>query len=757
LNFIKYSWLRRRRPVTLAVLLLLTACGMGTKTPERTITPTNTLPPPEVQTTLRPEADGTAQAFLEGWKTGDYAGMYALLSAESKKAITEEQFAKRYDDVANEAALSELVTQTQPSQPYEDSAKVPFKVTLRSAVVGDITREMIMPLVLEQGQWRLSWNDGLILPELAGGNYLKLDKETPKRASIYDNKGNPLAAQTDAVAIGVYPDYVDLGNSKGLLTMLSVLTNYRSDVLVNMINHANPGDYIPLGEIPADQDPTHVSLLAKYGAAVASAYSSRLYYNNGIAPHVVGYVSSIQKDELSAYQRKGYSADERIGRKGLESWGDDVLAGKHGGTLYVFSPEGQPVGQLGATPSQPGKDIYTTIDRDLQSQAQKAMSVYRGAIVVMERDTGRVLAMVSTPGFDPNAYETNNYNWNTLLNSILNNPSNPQFNRAAEGQYPLGSVFKLVTIAAGLESGRFTADSTYDCGYTFEELPGFTRYDWTWEHFQNDGETKPSGMLTLPQGLIRSCNPYFWHIGLDLYNAGLTKAVSDMARSYGLGSKTGIEGVQEEAGKITDPGSQVDAINNAIGQGETLVTPLQVARFVAALGNGGTLYRPQVIERIVGPDGVASFTLKPEAQGTLPLKPQNLALIQEAMIGVVRSLSPYGTARKPMLGLDIPIAGKTGTAESSNGPSHAWFAGYTMANNPDKPDIAVAVIAENAGEGSEIAAPIFRRIIELYFYGKPLRLYPWEATFDVTRSPTPEVTETPTPEPGKRGQPGIHP
>ena len=164
---------------------------------------------------------------------------------------------------------------------------------------------------------------------------------------------------------------------------------------------------------------------------------------------------------------------------------------------------------------------------------------------------------------------------------------------------------------------------------------------------------------------MRSCNPLFWHIGLDLYNVGLTTAISDMSRKFGLGSKTGIEGIDEEAGKVPDPGSQVDAINLAIGQGDLQVTPLQVARFVAALGNGGTLYRPQVIEKIVSRTGEVSLNFKKEAQGTLPLKPENLLFIQEAMKGVVTSQKPLGTGFLPMRGLDIPVAAKTGTATSA--------------------------------------------------------------------------------------------
>jgi penicillin-binding protein 2 len=739
------------RYIFLAVILGLLGACQYSPTPEINPTSTPTLRPPEKYTTRVPDVGATVSAFLDDWSAGDYESMYNMLASESQSTTSREDFIQRYQDVSNEIALSKVAYQIFSPQTSTDSAEVPYQMTLESTVIPGITREMTMKLKMENGEWRVRWDESLILPELAGGNYLRMDLEQQPRAGIYDRYGNVIASQQEAAAIGLWTDYVDLKDSKGLLSLLSTMTNYRSYALVDMIEQAWPGTYLALGEVPADQDTRRLELLSTYGAVVVSKYNRRLYYEDGIAPHVVGYVSAIQEDELNDYRRKGYPADARVGRKGLELWGESLLSGKHGGALYVFNPEGKLIGELGSTPSEPGQAIHTTLERDFQYEAQKAMSVFNGAIVVMERDTGRVLAMVSTPGFDPNAYETDNYNWNTLLNEILNNPNSPQFNRAAQGQYPLGSVSKIITISAALESGRYTAESTYDCGYVFEEIAGFPRYDWTWDHFQEDGVTKPSGLLTLPEGLIRSCNPYFWHIGLDLYNAGMTTAISNMARSFGLGSPTGIDVIDEETGQIPDPQSPVDAINLAIGQGDMQVTPLQVARFIAAIGNGGTLYRPQLIEAIVPPGATFTTTFKAEAQGTLPIKPENLKLIQDALVGVVRSEKPVGTALRPFRGLEINVAGKTGTATAASGDPHAWFAGYTFEERPDRPDIAVAVIAENAGEGSEIAAPIFRRIVELYFYGRALKLYPWEANFDVTRSPTAILTDTPT------AQPGINP
>ncbi|MFM8319928.1 MAG: penicillin-binding transpeptidase domain-containing protein [Chloroflexota bacterium] len=742
-----WNTIRRSRIIRLpALLLLFLLVSCGRSTPQVTPTATRPLPTPQAFTTSMPEAAGAAQVFLDGWKAEDYAGMYALLTPAAQAAITQDDFVKRYTDTANEAGMIEMSYRILDSVSHPEGGQVSYEVTLTSAILGPITRQMQMPLSLDGGQWRVAWNDGLILPELAGGNYLKMDSGQQTRAAILDRSGNPLARETESAAIGVYPDYVNLKDDEGLISLLAQLSNRRYDTIsswIETLQEDQPGSYLPVAELPVDQDPRRLDLLAGWNASIVSRYTRRLYYGSGIGSHLTGYVSPIQEDEVSLYRRKGYRSDERVGRKGLELWGEDTLMGKRGGTLYVFSPDGRPVAELGSLPGEPGQEITTTIDRTYQYEAQKAMSVFTGAAVVLERDTGRVLALVSSPNFDPNAFEIENYNWNTLLGQIVNNPDKPQFNRATQGQYPLGSVFKIITMAAGFESQRYTPDFIYDCQYTFEELPGFTRYDWTWDHFQEDGVTLPSGKVTYLEGLMRSCNPLYWHIGLDLFRVGLTGSISNMARGFGLGSKTGITGVDEEAGNIPDPASEVDAINLAIGQGEMLVTPLQVARFIAAVGNGGTLYRPQIIEKIAPPGGEASFTFQPEAQGTLPLKPEFLAMIQEAMVGVVRNEKPRGTAWRPMSGLDIPLAGKTGTAEAPAGDSHAWFAGYTFANRPDKPDIAVVVIAENAGEGSEIAAPIVRRLIELYFYGKPLKLYRWESAFDATREPTKPVPDTP--------------
>ncbi|HLA87944.1 MAG TPA: penicillin-binding transpeptidase domain-containing protein, partial [Anaerolineales bacterium] len=354
--------------------------------------------------------------------------------------------------------------------------------------------------------------------------------------------------------------------------------------------------------------------------------------------------------------------------------------------------------------------------------------------------------MASSPDYDPNYFEPNNPN-NLGLGNLLSSASEPLLNRAAQGQYPLGSVFKIITFSAALESGLYLKDTPYNCQYDFTELPDRIRYDWTYQHCQdriaagqfcNTSDSTPSGLLTLQEGLMRSCNPYFWHIGNDLFtNWDRGNDIANMARAFGLGSETGIQQILEEAGQIDDPATNIDAVNQAIGQGTVQVTPLQVARFMAAIANGGTLYRPQIVEKIQPIDGDSLLMFKPEAQATLPLRSENLDILREALLMVTED--SLGTARFNMRGLQFKVAGKTGTAESGSGQPHGWFAGYTLnEENTGLPDIAIVVIVENIGEGSDYAVPIFRYMVETYYYKNPGRFsYPNFTVGQPPYTPTP--------------------
>jgi penicillin-binding protein 2 len=744
----------------LIVLTLLAGCTGapgGTSLIPSTSTPD--LPAPSIEVTRAPDALSQLKGFFEAWKANNYEVMYGYLSATSQQNISQDDFTQRYRNAMNNLGLQDLGVEVVSSTINPQDAQVNVRVVYRSSMVGDLTREMTYNMRMESNQWRIDWEEGLILPELRGGNTLAMDYETPNRGEIFDRKGNLIVSQTEAVAFGVNPAFINEDQEATLLYELANLTGMApGDVQAKYQNYYGQDWYVPIGEASLEETNKRYGILAGLGGMVImNNYTSRYYWKGGIAPQTVGYTSPLQPEQFDDYVRKGYPRDARIGQMGIEQWAEDKLAGKSGGTLYVVSPQGSIVSYLGKSEAQKPSSVYMTIDSSLQFQAQQALTGFRGSIVVLERDSGRVLAIVSSPEYDPNLFEPNNYNSSSGLGILVNDPNTPLLNRATQGGYPLGSVFKLITFAAAIESGTYTKDLTFNCEYTWNEFPGRTFNDWTYDRYlrelqaTGEGTTKPSGVLTLTQGLIRSCNPWFYHIGFDLFSQGRVTAVADMARGFGLGSPTGIVGVNEIPGQIVNPPTLLDAVNQAIGQGEMLVTPLQVARFIAAIGNGGTLYRPQVVEKFVDANGAETPVFKPEAAGTLPIKPETLAAIREGMLGVIESTNPRGTAEHRFRGFEYKIYGKTGTAETGiPGYPHSWFAGYTDQQIEGVPDIAIAVIAENAGEGSEFAAQIFRRVVEIYFKGRPVRPYSWETSIGVTRTPTPfgfEGTQTAQPRP----------
>jgi cell division protein FtsI/penicillin-binding protein 2 len=728
------------------ILAFLSACGNGTGPLSpifATSTPTPLLPTAQVTIIPAPDAQAAVTAFLQALQKDDYAGMYDMLSQSSRDAITLEDFSKRYNDVLNMMSASNIEYAINSSQLSPQAAEVAYSIIYKTVLAGDIQRNIVAHLVNEDGAWKVQWDDGMILPELAGGNQLAMEYSVPARGNIYDRDGKPIVTQADAFAFGIQTDQINLDTINTLVTDLGRLCGYDPKYIRDLIDANGPGNYLPMCEGTRDEAQRLLSINPG-GLVISDEYNSRYYFKTGLAPQAVGYTQLISPEQMNEYRRLGYNGSEKVGQAGIEKWAEDYLAGKHGGILRVVSPDGQPISILGQSDRQPADSVYLTIDENMQYYAQQALEFFRGAIVVMEVDTGRVVAMASSPDFDPNLFDPNNPN-NSAVTDLVNNTNQPTFNRATQGQYPLGSAFKPITMAAALNSGLYEKNTTYPCEYDFTELGDRTLHDWTYDHCQkriaagqfcDTSDSKPSGLLTLQEGLMRSCNPYFWHIGLDLYKYDRKNDIANMARAFGLGSKTGIDQVEENSGQISDPVTDIDAVNQAIGQGDMLVTPLQVARYMAAVANGGTLYRPQIVEKILPVEGDPKLVFRPEANGTLPLRKENLDILREALKMVTQN--PRGTAHYNLRGLQFDVSGKTGTAESGNGDSHAWFAGYTENEaNTKKPDLAIAVIAENQGEGSEYAVPIFRAMVETYYYGSP-QTKPWYG-------PVGEPLYTPTP------------
>ncbi len=735
--------------ILFALSLLVTTCGNSNQSispPQAKDTdtavpsqpsPTQTDPPPTATVRI-PGAEGTAGAFLEALEAEDYGTMYAWTTPSTQAIIGPEAFTQRYTQALAAAGVISVTADLHSVLQQEDQAKATYGLTWHSAMVGELQAEVEMDLAFEGAHWGVVWHEGLIWPDMFGGYFMYMDYQAPARANIYDRDGLGLAVESRLISIGVIPGQIS--DETTLLNAVSAVTGL-PPADIQSIYGGQPLDwYIPIADVTIEAAQSHREALETTDGIVIKEKEARYYPQGGIAPHIVGYVGLIPAEQLDDYLARGYRGDEWVGVAGLESWSEALLAGKPGVTLRVVTHDGKTHRTLAETELIVSRPIYTTLQRDFQLKVQEILGDRTGAIVVLDPNSGAVLAMASGPGFDPNVFILPDATAERI--TLLSEPRRPLLNRATQGTYPLGSVFKIITMAAALEAGGFTPESLYTCTGVWSELgPGAIKKDWL---------AGGHGTLTLVQGLERSCDPYFYHVGLALANVGFD-TLPEYARGFGLGQPSGIEGVAEVGGLVPDPDWKLenhgegwasgDSVNLAIGQGFLTVTPLQVARYFAAVANKGTLYRPRVIDRIgAAPDGsIPEEILEPEITGKLPISEENLSAIREGLEGATQR--PGGTATHRFYGLSIPVAGKTGTAQAPGATSlpHSWFAGYAPSNCDDLPEgcseqIAIVVMIENAGEGSSVAAPLFRQVVEAYF-GLP-------------ETPLPPEALPPTPTPG---------
>ena len=696
----------------------------------------STMPTSAMDAAAAASAQSVASHYLGAWQAENFSEMYKMLSTLSRDAVSMEAFQEEFIDAANTMTLEKIDFSILSTMARERQAEVAYRVDFNTRLFGVISRDMVMSLRREGNIWRVQWSRGLILPELGEENGLEFVHQVPSRGRIFDREGAPLAAYENALAIGLVPGEILPQQAELIYETLAGISKFDADELADLVDSTPSDWYLPVITLArADVGPSLETLMGLSGVRI-DEFRSRYYTDGGVAPHVLGYMLYIPEEELDAYLRLGYQQDQRVGATGLEAAYEMDLAGKHGGSLYLVGPGGKILSLIAVSQPEAGDSIYTTIDKQLQMRLQESLGDLRAAVVVMEIDTGRVLAMVSNPSFDPNAFDKAETE-EGLLQSYFTDEDQPLFNRATQGQYPLGSVFKTISMSAALEKNLYNQYSSLFCGQSMWVCDSVTLYDWTYSH-----GVGASGELTLEEGLMRSCNPWFYRIGESLFEGGYEDALSQMASGFGLGKETGIE-ISEASGNIPETaGTCVNSAQMAIGQGEILVTPLQVANFMSAMANGGTLYKPSLVKSIQTPSGEEKYSFEPEALGELPISDETRGYVLEGLRLVIEE--QRGTGYWAMQGLDIPVSGKTGTAQTPTGNSHAWFAGFSRQNDPDRPDIAVAVIIENGGEGSAMAAPVFRRAVSLYFsdYADPSGLMPWESEPYQPMEPTPTSTST---------------
>ncbi len=432
----------------------------------------------------------------------------------------------------------------------------------------------------------------------------------------------------------------------------------------------------------------------------------RVYPHGSLAAHLLGHVGEISEAELDNLETRGYRAGSYIGRTGLERVYESVLRGRDGEEYHEVSAVGRRLGRFlgrNPVPPVPGRILHLYLDTELQAQAESLLAGSRGAVCVLDVDTGGLRVHASSPTFDPNRFATGigAEEWNRLNTD----GERPLLDRTVQAVYAPGSTFKIVSFVATLQERilGYRDQPPTPCfgGYQFGN-----RWFGCWEEGGH-------GSLALEQALVQSCDTYFYQVGEAL-------TVNQLARhatAAGLGRRTGIDLPQELPGNVPTSEwldarygrrqwTQGTVLNLIIGQGEYLVTPMQMARTAAAVANGGVLPTPRLVRGVEEPDGsIRPLTTGSEERWALPAGV--LRRLRAAMAYVVGD--EEGTGRGCRIE-EYPAAGKTGTAENPHGPPHSWFIGYAPT---DEPEVAFSVIVEGRGHGSDAAVPLARELLEI--------------------------------------------
>ncbi len=444
----------------------------------------------------------------------------------------------------------------------------------------------------------------------------------------------------------------------------------------------------------------------------------RFYLKHAVAASMIGYVGEVSEDVI-AENHSRFRPGDVVGKSGIEREYNDVLAGQDGMRRVVVNSRGQEVGSMTTVDAHPGNDLRLTVDLNLQMAAEMALGDREGAVVALDPRTGEVLAMVSHPDFDPNdfAHRIDQAEWKQLTTD----PSKPLLNKAIQAQLAPGSVFKIVTSTAALETGTITPSFTIFCPGEIT-IYGHTYHDWVWNKHKSHGE------VDLHKAIVQSCDVYFYTLGKML---GIDK-LAYFAKQLGLGARTGIDLPSEDPGLVPSPEwvERVfkrkwwagETISVATGQGALEATPLQLAEMLSAVVSGGRFHRPHLVFE----NELEALGQEPRSDGErdFPLSGSTVQAVTQGLWGVVNEGGTGASAH--VAGLDI--AGKTGTAQvvsvnlkqsAHNGAyrNNAWFVGYAPFNNPE---IVVAALVMH-GEESSVAAPVARDVIKAYFDDRAAR------------------------------------
>jgi penicillin-binding protein 2 len=544
---------------------------------------------------------------------------------------------------------------------------------------------------------------GRTLAAASENNHTQILVEHAPRGRILDRKGKVLADNQPVFVAFFSPLGLSAADLMGILDKLSPIVEVdRTDLEHRLMAAMRAKTMLRVSNrLTRDQAFLILQSRAHLPGVSLTIEEQRFYPEGKLASHVLGYVGQITDDELDQFADKGYHAGDWIGKTGLERLYDPLLQGQDGGFLMEVDALGRQVRILQHLLPQPGKDLHLTLDRDVEELAEKRLKEtgHPGAAVVLNPQTGELLALASSPGFDPNSFLPSGKSGER--SKLLNDPDLPLYNRAIQALYPPGSIFKIVTAMAELEQRAMETDERVHCTGSYT-IGSEKRIFHCWQ-------LKGHGWVNFERAMAQSCDVYFYQVGLKLGYGMIEK----YAQAAGLGQRSGVDLPSEKKGLLPVDWKKRsnqhwqggDTLNYAIGQGALQVTPLQMADVAALVANQGVIYQPYLAaeSRRFGEESEKLTT--PHELLRVTVAKRTWKVLRDALEEVVRS----GTGAAAQIP-GIAVAGKTGTAQATKGKEHAWFVSYAPA---DDAKIACAVVVEHGGHGGAVAAPIAHDLLAL--------------------------------------------
>ncbi|MBA2504884.1 MAG: penicillin-binding protein 2 [Thermoleophilaceae bacterium] len=601
---------------------------------------------------------------------------------------------------------------------YLDDRKpaVTPQLALRIAIIGGIA--LVGFAVIFFRLWYLEVLSGDRYLAVANDNRVRTIKVDAPRGQIVDRNGRILVDNRSARVVSISPDKLPKNNeikTRVYDRLSDVLGMSRREIRTTVRDQLRQLPFAS-ATVKTDVPFSVVAFIQEnqddFPGVTAELAYLRSYPHDEVGAHLFGIVGEVTEKQLEEQRYRGVAQGDRVGQGGIEYQYDRYLRGKNGARRIIVDALNNPQPkQLKRKEPTPGRNLRLSIDLKAQQVGQKALAGQKGAFVAMEAKTGKVVALGSSPSFDPNIFAKKIKASDYKRLSDADNGA-PLANRAIQGLYPTGSTFKLITAVAALESGALGIDEPVSDPGSLE-VGGVT--------FKNAGDAV-NGVLSLRKALTVSSDVFFYKLGLEMNTRGKGMELQKWAGRLGLGRRTGIDLPGEAAGLIPDPEwrdelfkkkltdrpwAAGDNINLSVGQGDLQANPLQLAVAYATVANGGRVVRPHIGEQIEDGDGRVMQEFEFAARRSVKMKPENRQAILDGIRGA--SNDPGGTSTDVFKGFPIKVAGKTGTAEKGLGRAdQSWYAAIT---NPEDPKYIVVTTSEAGGFGAETAAPQARRII----------------------------------------------